>query len=121
MTTVWETHLEAVWHMLAGPRASGADKKKALKVAGAFWTQCIQPYIKNQTSMTTFERASVTRRGWWLGSLLHEMGYRHREAEDFVEGKDISDLPVIDYNEDAANWRKSVAQWRDREIMMETH
>ena len=51
MTTIWEPHQEAVWHMLAGPRSSGTDKRKALTVAGAFWTDCIQPYIKNQTSM----------------------------------------------------------------------
>ena len=34
----WEPQIEALWHMLGGPRLTNADKRKALTVGGAFFT-----------------------------------------------------------------------------------
>ena len=98
--------------MFAGARITAQDKRKAYTVAGAFFTDCIQPYVTDQSNTITFERASVTKRGQWLGQFLHEMGWRNAGEVDYEADKDISDLPVVNYNEDAANWRKTVAQWR---------
>jgi hypothetical protein len=109
----WEPHLGPLWHMLGGARTTNADKRKALTVGGAFFTDCIIPYVTNQDSLTTINRASVTRRGWWLGLLLDNMGYKLPGHADFDAEKNIEDLPVIDYTMDAANWRKTVAHWRD--------
>eukprot|EP01049_Picozoa_sp_SAG25_P001730 SAG25_NODE_81_length_16694_cov_8.663332_20_plen_129_part_00 len=93
----WEPHLGPLWHMLGGARTTNADKRKALTVGGAFFTDCIIPYVTNQDSLTTINRASVTRRGWWLGLLLDNMGYKLPGHADFDAEKNIEDLPVIDY------------------------
>ena len=48
----WEPQIEALWHMLGGARLTNADKRKALTVGGAFFTDCIVPYITNKDSLS---------------------------------------------------------------------
>ena len=109
---LWEPHLDAIWHMFAGPRLTTQDKRRAYTVAGAFFTDCIQPFITDTSNATVFDRASVTKRGQWLGQLLHEMGWRNQGDADFLPDRDIEDLPIVDYTVDASNWRKNIPQWR---------
>ena len=73
MPVLWEPHYDAMWQMFAGQRRSPGDKRKAYTVAGAFWTDTVQPFITDPANKTIFERASVTKRAQWLGQLLHEL------------------------------------------------
>eukprot|EP01047_Picozoa_sp_COSAG01_P013716 COSAG01_NODE_651_length_14494_cov_37.478119_7_plen_407_part_00 len=112
MPVLWEPHYDAMWQMFAGQRRSPGDKRKAYTVAGAFWTDTVLPFVTDPANKTIFERASVTKRAQWLGQLLHELGWRNTGEVDFVPEKDIENLPVLDFDVDAVNWRKNVAQWR---------
>ena len=90
MPVLWEPHYDAMWQMFAGQRRSPGDKRKAYTVAGAFWTDTVQPFITDPANRTIFERASVTKRAQWLGQLLHELGWRNTGEVDFVPEKDIA-------------------------------